>query len=262
MNEHICVIIPARNEQKHIGETLLAVTTQTHQPTRLIIVDDGSIDRTAYISEYYGEVIHLPPHKNSYVGRPELARVLNIALHTLTNECDYVLVIGADHRLPSTYIERLVERMLQEKVVIASGYIEGESYHRDMPRGSGRLYEFSYFRTIGFFPENWGWESYVLFKALQSGYKTKCYRELSSYTLRATKTSLRKIFYLGKAMKALGYDFTYALARMLINKNWFLIKGFLSKNVAIYEDIAHFVKNFQRQSFLSYVLNRVTKKVR
>lgn len=47
------LITPARNEQAFISRTLDSVTTQTILPERWVIVDDGSIDRTAEIVESY-----------------------------------------------------------------------------------------------------------------------------------------------------------------------------------------------------------------
>jgi glycosyltransferase involved in cell wall biosynthesis len=212
-------------------------------------VNDGSIDQTAQISEKYADVINLPIHEENYAGRPELAKILNEGLKRVPDNSEYVLILGADQSLPATYIESIVIRMIQDDVKIASGYIKGEPHHPEMPRGGGRIYDFKIFKKIGFFPVNWGWESYVLFKVMQIGYKVKCYRDVDTGDARSTNISKRKLYYYGKGMKALGYDFKYALGRAILNRSWSMFKGYVSKEVQTYKDIAEFARFWQREIF-------------
>lgn len=251
LREKLCIyaVVPARNEEKKIERALLSLKKQTLNVRGIIIVDDGSVDKTAKVAARYGEVISLPFHEESYVGRPELALILNEGLKRIPDYCDYVLILGADHELPRTYLESIVERMIKENVKVASGYINGEPYHPEAPRGSGRIYDFRLFKSIGFFPVYWGWESYVIFKFMQMGYSVRCYRDVEAGEARPTSMSKRKLFYYGKAMKALGYDFKYVIGRAIINRSWSMIKGYLSKDVQVYEDISDFVREWQRKYF-------------
>jgi glycosyltransferase involved in cell wall biosynthesis len=246
-------VVPARNEEVFIEQTLSSLVRQTLKVQGIIIVNDGSEDKTADIATRYGVVVNLPPHKESYVGRPELALVLNEGLKRVPEDCDYVLILGADHVLPQDYLEKVVSRMVEEDVKVASGYIEGERYHPEMPRGSGRIYDFKLFKSMGFFPVNWGWESYVLFKFMQMGYKVKCYRDIAAGKVRSTSMTKTKLYYYGKAMKALGYDFKYALGRVIVNRSLSMLKGYMSRDVKVYDDIAEFVKKWQRNVFWSRV---------
>jgi len=257
----ICAVLSARNEQDFIRGTLASLDRQTLKPYKIIVVNDGSEDKTAEISAEYADVINLPPHKQSYIGRPELARVLNEGLKRIPDDCDYVLILGADHSLPENYVERIVSRMIEDDVKIASGHIEGEPYHPEMPRGSGRIYDFKFFKEIGFFPVNWGWESYVLFKAMQMGYKVRCYRDVDAGKIRPTSMSKRKMYYNGKGMKALGYDFKYALGRAIINRSLSMLKGYLS-DVEVYKDIAEFVREWQKKIFWARVRRILSHKGR
>ena len=52
-NLRYVLVTPARNEAKHIGLTLESVVSQTHRPTRWVIVSDGSTDETDAIVEGY-----------------------------------------------------------------------------------------------------------------------------------------------------------------------------------------------------------------
>jgi len=47
------LITPAKNEEAFVRKTLDSVVRQTVLPERWVIVDDGSIDRTAEIVESY-----------------------------------------------------------------------------------------------------------------------------------------------------------------------------------------------------------------
>ena len=50
----LTVIIPAYNEEASVGETVRSVLTQTTPPGRVIVVDDGSTDRTGELAELAG----------------------------------------------------------------------------------------------------------------------------------------------------------------------------------------------------------------
>jgi len=249
--EKLCIyaVIPARNEKDRIERALLALKEQTLSLSGIIVVDDGSTDRTAEIAAHYAEVIRLPSHEESYVGRPELAAVLNEGLRRVPEDCNYVLILNADHILPKVYLKSLIERMIKEDVKMASGYIKGEPYNPEIPRGSGRVCDFRIFKSIGFFPVNWGWESYIIFKFMQMGHKVKCYKDIDGGDARPTSINRRKLFYYGKGMKALGYDFKYAVGRAIINRSWSMIRGYFSRDVKVYEDIIYFVREWQRKIF-------------
>jgi glycosyltransferase involved in cell wall biosynthesis len=49
------VVIPAYNSERYIGEAIESVLAQTYSPVELIVVDDGSADRTAEVAGAYPE---------------------------------------------------------------------------------------------------------------------------------------------------------------------------------------------------------------
>jgi glycosyltransferase involved in cell wall biosynthesis len=50
----IAVVIPARNAAATLGRTLAAIAAQTHAPTEVVVVDDGSTDDTGVIAARAG----------------------------------------------------------------------------------------------------------------------------------------------------------------------------------------------------------------
>lgn len=54
----ISCIIPVYNGERYLGESLDSILAQTHQPLEIIVVDDGSTDRTATVVAGYGTRVH------------------------------------------------------------------------------------------------------------------------------------------------------------------------------------------------------------
>lgn len=51
----VSVIMPAYNAEKYIGEAIASVCVQTYENWELLILDDGSADRTAEIAQAYAQ---------------------------------------------------------------------------------------------------------------------------------------------------------------------------------------------------------------
>lgn len=117
MNQRVAAVIPARNEENFIGRTLAALFGQHTRPNRVIVVNDGSTDRTAEVASAAGaEVVDMPDRGYNVHGMPVLAGVINRGLAPLQergygSEGDYVLILGADHILPPEYITTVLDAM-------------------------------------------------------------------------------------------------------------------------------------------------------
>jgi 4,4'-diaponeurosporenoate glycosyltransferase len=68
--EQLSVIIPARNEEANLPRLLRSLTTQSVQPSEIIVMDDHSTDQTAAIAQAHGaHVIASPPLPDGWRGK-------------------------------------------------------------------------------------------------------------------------------------------------------------------------------------------------
>jgi len=250
------VVVKVRDEQDAIEDSLLSLLDQSLKPF-IVVVNDGSVDRTEEIASKYADVVvNLPRHEESWVGRPELARVVNAGLNVLKDKkLDFVLFSDGEAAYPLNYIEEIIKRMKDGDVILTSGVAEGEVSRSFSPRGCGRVVDAKWFRSVGFkYPENYAFEAYLVYKALSEGKKVAVFPELKFKLFRKTRLFPKKAYFWGKGMKALNYNAFYALGRSFLvslksPRNGFaLLRGYFS-DADKYRDVADFVPAFQRRQF-------------
>lgn len=265
----VATIIPARNEEQFIGETLTALLNQDIDDNYIIVVNDGSEDKTKEVVDSFPniELINIENRGFDAQGTPILARVINQGLEKLVPEVsyDYIMILGSDHILPSNYIRKIVDHMDHNRdIAICSGQIKGEK--SKVPRGSGRIVRSDFWKTIGLqYPLKFGFETYLLIKAQQLGYRIDVLNDLISLTSRPTRKSYKKETYIsyGKSLRALGYSQLYSAGKIgLISlKNpkgaFYMLKGFTSNDVKLYEnDVRNFLKSIQHKRIKKYLSMR------
>ena len=128
---HISVVVAARNEEKDIEKCLLSLLKQTYPTNRyeIIIVDDGSTDKTASIVKSFSERfanIHLlslmfdSEHK---IGRKPIALAKGIAQAS----GEIILTTDADCIVPPQWIEIMVNHFEEGVVFVAGPVAERDS---------------------------------------------------------------------------------------------------------------------------------------
>jgi len=214
-NSVICVIV-ARNEQENIRQCINALKNQTYKLTRIVLIDDGSTDRTIDVARSAGvdEVRRSPyHHSESWLLNPKFALTHNFAIpEYYVQQYDYVLMVGGDHILDQDYVESCLCMMESNLDYGAcSGIIRGEDAVSNHARGSGRLYRSSvmYIHALRF-EEQFGWETLILLRMGKLGYKSSSFSFIQSSVLRKTGSnySWKSEYYRGKFAKQINVSLT------------------------------------------------------
>jgi glycosyltransferase involved in cell wall biosynthesis len=100
----ISIVIPAYNAERYIGEALESVFAQTMAPYEIIVVDDGSTDRTAEIVRSFDKEVHYIKQQNQGVS---VAR--NTGIQAATG--DWIALLDSDDLLRPEKIERQIARI-------------------------------------------------------------------------------------------------------------------------------------------------------
>ena len=252
----VSAFIIARNEEKSIDRTLQSLILQKYPLREIIIINDGSTDKTKHICEFYQgvsnlvKIVDLPYHEESYVGRWELGRSINQGLKLIKKigVPDFILQLGADHVLPINYVSLLIRRM-KGKIRISSGTYEGAKLNLNTPLGSGKLIDAKLWDEFNdmFYPEKYGYESWIGYRFRKEGYSVSRYDDLIT-EVRPGKMYNKKAYNWGKGSYALGGIFPFALLKSIsLRKNGFsFLKGYFSrKDVEKHDDIFEFVGSMQ-----------------
>ena len=116
--EKVSVIMPAYNAGKTIAKAIRSVESQTYKNFELLIIDDGSNDETALISDSMSRedervrVIHI---ENTGVSNAR-----NVALKHCTGK--YVAFIDADDQMCSDMLQIMMSAMLEDVDLVCAGY--------------------------------------------------------------------------------------------------------------------------------------------
>jgi glycosyltransferase involved in cell wall biosynthesis len=95
----VSVVMPAFQEEAFIGEALGSVLAQTYRPVEVIVVDDGSSDRTADIAARFGVRVLRQPHRGQSAAR-------NAGLAVARG--DFWAIFDADDVMPADRLSRQV----------------------------------------------------------------------------------------------------------------------------------------------------------
>ncbi len=256
----------ARDEAPRIGSTLDALTLQTLRPSKMVVVDDGSEDGTSEVASRYGcELVRLPRHSQSYLGRPQLAAVINAGLARVSEAAEFVVIVDADNPLPPAYMADLTSRMRRDSLVAAaSGAIVGEPVDEEMPRNTGFAVKTAAWRGLNGmrYPLMYGYEAWLRLKLVQHGYKVTVYADIVSGVSRGTRL---KGIPDGRAMYALGYDPVYAMGRVAANfpsqpaAALKTLVGYFAHGDAERSDISGWVRRWQRGRLLGKARSRLLR---
>jgi glycosyltransferase involved in cell wall biosynthesis len=117
----VSVIIPVHNGAKFLPEAIQSVQTQNYQPLEIIIVDDGSIDKTAtVVDRYRPQVKNLVYH---YQARQGVSAARNQGIRLAQGNA--IVFLDADDLLAPNSLQRGLNYLRQDASVdIVQGYVQ------------------------------------------------------------------------------------------------------------------------------------------
>ncbi|QNS04448.1 bifunctional polysaccharide deacetylase/glycosyltransferase family 2 protein [Streptomyces xanthii] len=117
IRDPVTVIVPAYNEEAGIAATLRSLLASTHQRLQIVVVDDGSGDRTVEIAREYAR----RDSRVQVVCQPNAGKAAALN-HGLTYaRCPYVVMVDADTVFEPDAIQRLVQPLAHPAVGAVSG---------------------------------------------------------------------------------------------------------------------------------------------
>ena len=107
------IVIPSYNEEALIALTLQSLISQTVLPSKIVVVNDNSTDRTAEIVLDFAKdnpYITLVNKTSSAVHLPgsKVIQAFQKGFETLDNDYDIIVKIDADLIFPSNYFETII----------------------------------------------------------------------------------------------------------------------------------------------------------
>ena len=218
------IIIPAHNEEAFIKLTLDSLAAQTVLPSKAVIVNDNSTDKTAEIVLAFAEkhpwvslvnktsdAIHLPGSK--------VIQAFQKGLETLDDNYDLIVKADADLIFPSNYFETIIQHFQSDEQI---GMVGGFAYiekngdwllenltDKDHIRGAFKAYRKAAFQQIGGLKPAMGWDTVDELLCKFYNWKVVTDETLKVKHLKPTGANYNKAsrYKQGEAFYSLGYGF-------------------------------------------------------
>ena len=271
------IVIPSYNEEALIPLTLQSLISQTVLPSKIVVVNDNSTDKTAeivlefakknpYISivNKTSENIHLPGSK--------VIQAFQKGYETLDENYDLIVKLDADLIFPSNYFETIIKHFQSDsKIGMAGGfcYIEKNGdwvlenlTDKDHIRGALKAYRKDCFKEIGGLKPAMGWDTVDELLCKYYNWKVVTDESLHVKHLKPTGANYNKTarYKQGEAFYSLGYGFfitAIASAKLaMMKKKPFLFLDYLQgfwkaksakKPMLVNPEQAKFIRNYRLQ---------------
>ena len=269
------VIIPAYNEEAFMSLTLQSLVEQTVLPTKIVVVNDNSTDKTPeivseFVSKYpfitlvnkKSDAIHLPGSK--------VIQAFQEGEKNIDDNYDIIVKVDADLIFPKNYFEIIIKHFQSdERIGMAGGfcYIEKNGNwvlenltDKDHIRGALKAYRKETFKQIGGLKPQMGWDTVDELLCKFYNWKVVTDESLHVKHLKPTGASYNKAarYKQGEAFYSLGYGFfitAIASLKLAIRKGKPLlfmdyIKGFWKakwskKPLLVTPEQAKFIRNYR-----------------
>lgn len=118
MMEYVSIIVPVYNSEKTLKESIDTVLNQTYQNLEVIIIDDGSTDKTAAIADCIQEKDNRV--KVYHIENAGVSNARNIGLQCCSGQ--YVVFMDADDAMDKNMIEKLASEINPAIDLVCCGY--------------------------------------------------------------------------------------------------------------------------------------------
>lgn len=217
------IIIPAHNEEDYLLHTLKSLEAQSYQNFKVMIVNDGSTDRTQKIAHTFSyrnpQFIVLNLETSQHAPGAKVVRTFNKGLELVDlGQFDIICKFDADIIFPPDYLEK-VQQAYQDnpRAGMVSGlvYIEvnGEWVFENLSskqhiRGPIKSYRKECFQAMGGLRPVLGWDNIDVMLCKMHGYETVALQDLKVKHLRPTayKYKAQKAEKLGEYFYNIGLD--------------------------------------------------------
>ncbi len=218
------IVIPAYNEEAFIALTLQSLVEQTVLPTKIVVVNDNSTDKTAEIVMAFAKeysFITLVTKSSSAVHLPgsKVIQAFHKGYETLDENYNVIVKLDADLILPNNYFETILSIFKNDTTVGMAGgfaYIEKNGNwilenltDKDHIRGAFKAYRKECFLQIGTLKPAMGWDTVDELLAHFYGWKVVTDSSLIVKHLKPTGANYNKVarFKQGESFYTLGYGF-------------------------------------------------------
>jgi len=215
-------ITTCRNSERDIENCIYSIVNQTLKPEYIIIIDDGSTDKTPSILENLKQnipnlfIITNPDWGYDITRVPfNHNKAIKFIEENNLTDTDYHMIANDDCVYEREYASKIIAFMDKNKdKVFVSGNYERSRYNA--PRGSGRFIRSTYFnRYYRFYPERMGYETVLLYEADMNGY-SYCVLDNVKYEHVRALGKNHNFTETGPTMNILGYHPLFAFNRFLV----------------------------------------------
>ena len=226
----IFVIVPARNEEKNIADSLKSILDQTVMPSKIIVVLDRCTDKTEDIvtdlSKAHEEIVKIiksdTKYQNTFMKGFVVAETVNKGLESIESFPEFLLIANADSVYSKNYIESALNIFDKDAKCGLAGYS-----HYSNISGSGYVIRSNVLARLGNrLKECAAEDTYLQFSVLNQGYTIKPIENVEVKLLRergkgSITDRIRYAFAKGYASYTLGYSFGFEILRT----GYWILKG-------------------------------------
>lgn len=249
----VSIIVPVYNVDKYIKKCIESIINQTHKNIEIILVNDGSKDKSLNICKNYknkDKRIKLINQENG--GLPKARNEgLNIA------KGKYITFVDSDDYVSENYIERLLSTAIEtEADVVESNYLRvDEDGNIQSKSNIGAYFSNNTYEINKSFLENQKFKNFAWNKIFKSSV-IKNFRFNPNYKLSEDYGFLSHL-YLNVSKKANVEDYLY----YYVNRKGSIVNQFFSEkalyDIYVREDILDLYKKNNYKDFYEYVVLKI-----